>query len=733
MSTRALRRILIRLLAITLLPASVLVVTTSTAQAANDVGVGVTNLALANVGRTACSVNSLGTQSFDTSCAGNGGQPEHWSADFAEWVWANESIVVNGLTSTPGGSSPSLIWKYGISQGTLHTDPAYRPQVEDVVVYDSPADYVAIVTKINSDGSLQTTGGDWGGQGPGNSVVSNVAIGVSEVSVGSQPAAMAQKTIAGYVTPVRPVGSTPGLVPFGAVTWTPPGGSGSRVDVYAADGGGQLWDYSKASGGLLSSTPVQAGTGFGRYRPVGVVDFNHDGYPDVVVIDNTAPSFNLVAFLGSASGLATVPTVTGSHGWSSNFMPFGVADYQHTGHYGVVAVQKDTGIQYFYPGDLTGGIGSTRVQIDSGWSSVLTPVGVSQFTGDGQSDVFTCRTDTGALMFYPRTNSGALGSPITVLTGCANYTAFGITDYTGDSRPDLILRDNTTGNLILPATGSEQTPTTIGTMIAPSSITKSLVPFGAVTWTPPGGSGSRVDVYAADGGGQLWDYSKASGGLLSSTPVQAGTGFGRYRPVGVVDFNHDGYPDVVVIDNTAPSFNLVAFLGSASGLATVPTVTGSHGWSSNFMPFGVADYQHTGHYGVVAVQKDTGIQYFYPGDLTGGIGSTRVQIDSGWSSVLTPVGVSQFTGDGQSDVFTCRTDTGALMFYPRTNSGALGSPITVLTGCANYTAFGITDYTGDSRPDLILRDNTTGNLITDAGNGGGWWAGNASTTIATGW
>jgi hypothetical protein len=36
-------------------------------------------------------------------------------------------------------------------------------------------------------------------------------------------------------------------------------------------------------------------------------------------------------------------------------------------------------------------------------------------------------------------------------------------------------------------------------------------------------------------------------------------------------------------------------------------------------------------------------------------------------------------------------------------------------------------------PDLIVRDNTTGNLVVDAGTGGGWWIDNNTATITTGW
>jgi hypothetical protein len=53
--------------------------------------------------------------------------------------------------------------------------------------------------------------------------------------------------------------------------------------------------------------------------------------------------------------------------------------------------------------------------------------------------------------------------------------------------------------------------------------------------------------------------------------------------------------------------------------------------------------------------------------------------------------------------------------------------------CTGKTVFGLTDYNGDGRPDVIARDNTTGNIVMAAGNGADGWVNNSTATIAINW
>ncbi|HTQ46488.1 MAG TPA: CHAP domain-containing protein [Polyangiaceae bacterium] len=164
-------------------------------------GSSIVSLALANVGGSACGTNSLGGTHFETSCTGNGGQPEYWCADFAQWVWANSGADTTGLNAAAGS-----FYCYGQNNGTLSN----TPQAGDAVVFDyqggGVADHVALVTQVNSNGTIETVSGDWNGQSGTEAEFSSTSSVVLNSpaypgTVGTSPGVMGM-TISGFISPV---------------------------------------------------------------------------------------------------------------------------------------------------------------------------------------------------------------------------------------------------------------------------------------------------------------------------------------------------------------------------------------------------------------------------------------------------------------------------------------------------------------------------------------------------
>jgi hypothetical protein len=164
-------------------------------------GSAIATLATANVGQGACTTNTLGGTHFESSCTGNGGEPEYWCADFAIWVWASVGADVSGLTAAAGS-----FYVYGQNNGTLSSSPA----VGDAVVFDyaggGVADHVAIVTQVNSNGTIETVSGDWNGQSGTEAQFSSTSHVVLNSPAyagteGSSPSVMGM-TISGFVSPV---------------------------------------------------------------------------------------------------------------------------------------------------------------------------------------------------------------------------------------------------------------------------------------------------------------------------------------------------------------------------------------------------------------------------------------------------------------------------------------------------------------------------------------------------
>ena len=171
----------------------------------------ISSIALANVGKGACSTNSEGGRAFDSSCTGNGGEPEYWCADFARWVWGKAGANTSGLDAAAGS-----FYVYGLNHGTLHS----HPSVGDAVVFNYKgggyADHVAIVARVFSNGSIETVSGDWGGQSGSEAhfaSTSRVDLNAPAYagSVGSYPGIMGMK-ISGFVSPAGLPGTSPHAV-----------------------------------------------------------------------------------------------------------------------------------------------------------------------------------------------------------------------------------------------------------------------------------------------------------------------------------------------------------------------------------------------------------------------------------------------------------------------------------------------------------------------------------------
>ena len=164
-------------------------------------GTSIANIARANVGKGACSTNSAKTHAFDSSCTGNGGQPEYWCADFARWVWGRAGAAHTGDLTAAAGS----FYTYGQRYHTLHS----KPKVGDAVVFNYAghgyADHVALVTQVNANGTIESVSGDWGGQSGSEahfSATSHVDLNAPAYGggIGARPAEMGMR-ISGYISP----------------------------------------------------------------------------------------------------------------------------------------------------------------------------------------------------------------------------------------------------------------------------------------------------------------------------------------------------------------------------------------------------------------------------------------------------------------------------------------------------------------------------------------------------
>jgi len=126
----------------------------------------IARIAKRQVGQTACSGETNGKPGFFTSCHGGFKEPEFWCSDFARWAWWKAGAI----NAAPGTDILTAAAVSFVKYGKLRR----RPRVGDAVlfadkedIHNAVAKHVAIVVKVNSDGTIRSVSGDLNGE-PGS-------------------------------------------------------------------------------------------------------------------------------------------------------------------------------------------------------------------------------------------------------------------------------------------------------------------------------------------------------------------------------------------------------------------------------------------------------------------------------------------------------------------------------------------------------------------------------------
>jgi endonuclease/exonuclease/phosphatase family metal-dependent hydrolase len=233
---------------------------------------------------------------------------------------------------------------------------------------------------------------------------------------------------------------------------------------------------------------------------------------------------------------------------------------------------------------------------------------------------------------------------------------------------------------------------------------------------------SRVDTSyygLPDGPTGYSDHAPLIGYLRTRTPGAASV---------PGDLTGDGKPDLTAIDSSG---RLRLYEGRGDGSVVWPNgVIGTGGWSGAAISHR-GDFTGDGTEDVVARVGDS--LWVYPNQGYGRLG-TRVAIGaSGWSAVSQVVSVGDLTGDGYPDIAAIRGDE--LYLYPGdpAHRPALSAPRLIGTGgWSPMTLAAPGDADHDGRPDLLVRDTSTGVLYLYRGRPDGTF-GNRTVFGTRGW
>ncbi|MDG4772725.1 trypsin-like serine protease [Solwaraspora sp. WMMD792] len=233
-------------------------------------------------------------------------------------------------------------------------------------------------------------------------------------------------------------------------------------------------------------------------------------------------------------------------------------------------------------------------------------------------------------------------------------------------------------------------------------------PFGTVDWDRDG----HPDIIARyDATGDLWLYPGQSVRGLSTAPrVRIGNGWRGYTAFGTVDWDRDGHADILTRNDTTG--DLWLYPGqSKRGYSTATPVRLSTGWAG-FTPYGVGDWDRDGNPDIVARQDGTGQLWLYPGTGTRGpAGTPRVSIGSS-TNAHSPFGLVDWDDDDHVDLISRDNDTADLWLQPGqgVRAGSTIPRVRIGNGWRGYTAFGTVDWDRDGHPDILTRNDTTGDL-----------------------
>lgn len=467
--------------------------------------------------------------------------------------------------------------------------------------------------------------------------------------------------------------------------------------VMIGDGTGNFTTYADLSTSTNNPTDLVSG------------DFDANGTLDVVVLSGASPgTLSFFSNTGSGFSAAVTSTPTG----------LGLPYYIKAGHFDndgildIVFTRDSPGRLVFMKGT---GTGTFTTNFNNTIGTGPRDLDLADLDGDGNMDAAVAMNGADSVVISFSNGSGLITSVVKYFSGGDGPQSLAIKDLDADGDKDIVVANLTdfavgvlyndgTGNFTLKRFQSYKDPQELVIDDFDSDAFPDIVFTSAGTKT--------ISYMGNDGSGEFINYNNLYDPAVITRPNSSVS----------LDFNGDGFTDVVAANSTTNTFSY--FTGNGLGDYVFNSAIAT---SATPLSIQAGDYDGNTFNDVAILETAGPSLSIYPGNGAGAFGAPNVIGLSG-----TPTNLLSYDLDGDSDLdFVIVYNSGAIEIY-KNNAGTISfhaNYTASLTG-PTHVAAGFID--GDNIIDLAICNNGNSRVQIYIGTGGASFTAGGNVTVSAG-